>query len=300
VEVGVRELSGRAVEHEPALLETEDAVGVVLRALHLVEGGDDGNPRRHGDPAQCLHHQAAVAQIEAGHGLVSQHDGRLLGQDFGDGHSLLLAAGQRIGALPDPVEEAHVVEAPEGHGPLARVEVAGESRPARPAMQAPEPPDEDVVDHSQPPHEVELLVDHPDARAVGAKGAPAETGEAPLVEADDPAADGRRTGETAKKGGFAGTGLPDHGDELSRIDRGGDVHEGRPCLARKDLGHAVECHRRGSARHGEHHQSARCPRQGMSRGSGRDARRSGQPVPIDHCQPARVWRRPHCASVSAA
>ena len=63
-------------------------------------------PRLRGDPPQRLHDQRAVGQVEARHRLVGEHEPRLLGQDLGDGHALLLAAGERVGALPCAVEQA--------------------------------------------------------------------------------------------------------------------------------------------------------------------------------------------------
>lgn len=51
-----------------------------------------------------------------------QNDLWLLGQDLGDGDTLLLAPGNGVGALPHPVEEADMIETAQGGCLLRRVE----------------------------------------------------------------------------------------------------------------------------------------------------------------------------------
>src|SRR5262249_19811181 len=115
----------------------------------------------------------------------------LLTQDLGDRDALLLPARKRVGALPDAVEEADVIEAAEGDVPLTVVEMVDQGGPSFPAAEPTEPSDQHVVDDRQAADEVELLVDHPDPRPLSAQRPAAELGEIGLVEADRPAGDDR-------------------------------------------------------------------------------------------------------------
>ena len=104
--------------------------------------------------------------------LVAQDERRLLGEDLGDRHPLLLAARQRVRTLPGAGHEADVVEAGQGHVTLGVIESPHERGVLPPAGHVRQPSDEDVVQNPEPLDEVELLVDDSDARAVSAQRGP--------------------------------------------------------------------------------------------------------------------------------
>ena len=78
------------VEDEPPRAKPERPVGVPPRVFHVMERGDHGETGLRRDPTERLHDRGAIGHIEARHGLVTQDEPRLLGEDLGDGHPLLL------------------------------------------------------------------------------------------------------------------------------------------------------------------------------------------------------------------
>jgi hypothetical protein len=134
------------------------------------------------------------------------------------------------------------VEATEGDRALLGVEVPGQRRPPRAALEPAEAADQDVVDHRQAPHQVELLVDHSDAHAVRAERGVVEGREVRRAEADRAARHGGGAGEAAQHRGLARARLLDDPDELPGLETGGDLgqsgrrlpsdgvqrHDGRP------------------------------------------------------------------------
>src|ERR1700761_1973769 len=50
-----REVAGAAVEHEPALVNAENAVGISQRDIDLMQIDDDGDVHLVGEPLQLLH-----------------------------------------------------------------------------------------------------------------------------------------------------------------------------------------------------------------------------------------------------
>ena len=71
--------------------------------------GDDD----HGDlalrqGADDLEHLPGQLRVQGGGGLVEAEDVRFQGQRTGDGHPLLLAAGELVGIVPRPVAQAHL------------------------------------------------------------------------------------------------------------------------------------------------------------------------------------------------
>ena len=81
--------------------------------------------------AQSFEHQphdlARGLRVEAGGRLVDQQQVRLLHQGAGDADALALAAGERVGALVDMVDEADAIEHREGAVDVIAAESAGTS-----------------------------------------------------------------------------------------------------------------------------------------------------------------------------
>ena len=81
----------------PAVLQDQDAVG-----LH--EGGDTVGDEDHGAALLVLPEGGADLRVglgvHCGEGVVKDHDGRALHQHPGDGHALLLTAGEGDPPLP--------------------------------------------------------------------------------------------------------------------------------------------------------------------------------------------------------
>jgi hypothetical protein len=163
-----------------------------------VQGGEHGQPRFAGHPAQRVHDQRGVGDVEARDGLVGQDELGCLGEDLGDGHALLLAPGERVGALPRSFQEADVRETPQRDLALGGVELPGEGRPSTPAPEMRQPPDEHVVEHPQALHEVELLEDHAHPRPVGLQAGSPQGGHVTGPDADHALADRHRAGETSE------------------------------------------------------------------------------------------------------
>ena len=57
-----------------------------------------------------VHHLAAGARVEIARRLVGQQDRRLVGQRAGDGHALLLAAGELRGMVGRPRFQADLLQ----------------------------------------------------------------------------------------------------------------------------------------------------------------------------------------------
>ena len=61
-------------------------------------------------------HLAAGVGVQSAGGLVGQDDRRVAHQSPGDGHALLLAAGELVGQVLELVAQAHLLQ--RRHGPL--------------------------------------------------------------------------------------------------------------------------------------------------------------------------------------
>jgi hypothetical protein len=153
---------GRAVEHDVARAEPDDPGAVLERRLELVLAHDQCQAALAVDaPEIPMIDPASVGSRLAG-GLVPQDHLRLLGEGARDGHALLLAARERVGAAGGEVGEADLREAVAGESPVPRREAPDE---ARPLGDVAEPARQHVVEDRGAPHEVELLEDHADLPA---------------------------------------------------------------------------------------------------------------------------------------
>ena len=162
---------------------------------------------------------AGEVWIEAGGGLVGQDDAGLLGQRAGDGHSLLLATRQRIGAPVGQLREANLAQAFEGELAVAAGELPEE---AWPRGQVAESAGKDVLEHGGAPDKVELLEDHADAPAHVAQGPRVGPRHRPAVHWTRARRGLHQAIDRPQEGGLPGSAPPDDDDELGALDR--EVH----------------------------------------------------------------------------
>ena len=91
-----------AVGHEDHLIG--DGAG----EFHLMGDDDDGSLRGF-QPPDHPQHLPGELRVQGGGGLVKAEDVRLQGQGPGDGHPLLLSAGELAGVIADAVGQAHLL-----------------------------------------------------------------------------------------------------------------------------------------------------------------------------------------------
>ena len=103
----VDELAGRAFLHHDAAVHEQDAVGHVPGKVHLM-GDDDHGGLAVGEVAQDAEDFAGQLGVEGAGRLIEAEDVRVEGQRTGDGHPLLLAAGELMGVVARPLRQAHL------------------------------------------------------------------------------------------------------------------------------------------------------------------------------------------------
>ena len=101
------ELPGRALLHHHAAVHEQDAVGHVTGKVHLV-GHDDHGGLAVGKVPQNAQHLAGQLRVQRAGRLVEAEDVRVQGQGPGNGHPLLLAAGQLMRVVARPLRQAHL------------------------------------------------------------------------------------------------------------------------------------------------------------------------------------------------
>ena len=99
-----RQLMAAAVQD--AVLKRIDAVAV-FGHLGVMGNHDHGHPAGVAERAEILHDQAAGASVQRTRGLVGQQNARIVDHGAGNGHALLLAAGQAVAAVMHPGRKAH-------------------------------------------------------------------------------------------------------------------------------------------------------------------------------------------------
>ena len=102
------------VDGEGGVVLLEDAVvdeadlGGQGHGLHLVVGDvDEGGAGLHVEALELVAHLQAQLGVQVGEGLVHEEDGGLGGQGAGDGHTLLLAAGELGGVAVHEHADLH-------------------------------------------------------------------------------------------------------------------------------------------------------------------------------------------------
>src|SRR6185295_13712829 len=120
VGVAAAQLTHRAVEHHAAAIHHQRPVANFLHLVHLVGGEEHRRPAR---PAlvEDLLEQLNVERIEAGEGLVENHQSRLSDQGGAQLDLLLHSLRERLDLLVDPLPEIDPIQQrPGGLARLAR------------------------------------------------------------------------------------------------------------------------------------------------------------------------------------
>ena len=147
--------AGRALLHDPAVLEHEQPVGEHER-LERVVRDEQARPGEVGEvPLELGLHVEPGAGVERGQRLVEQQQRRVAGQGTAERHPLRLPAGQVAGPTSRQVGEPEPLQPLDGDGPRRRP-----AQPARPRREG------HVVEHAEVREEPVVLEDEAD-RAVG-------------------------------------------------------------------------------------------------------------------------------------
>ena len=99
---GGHDLTGVPLLHDDAAVHEDQPVRHVPGEGHLVGHHDHGGAAA-GQLADDPQHLAGKLRVQGGGGLVEAQHVRLHAQGPGDGHTLLLAAGELMGVVPGPV-----------------------------------------------------------------------------------------------------------------------------------------------------------------------------------------------------
>ena len=212
---------------DAAVLERHGAGAVAQGVIDLMQGHHHGLAVLAVDVGEDFHDPARRLRVERGDGFVGEDHLGLLGQRTGDRHPLLLAAGERRGALRGALGQADALQC--GHG-LALLLVAEHAQRSAPARHAPEKAEQDVVQHAEAVDQVELLEDVADVGAQAAYLAVQLAGGLHLAaEHLDAPAGGAvaagQAGQVAQQRGLAGTGRADQRHHLARLYRQAQVEQ---------------------------------------------------------------------------
>ena len=208
---GVEDSGRRPFLVNDALVHVEDAAGDVSGEPHLM--GDDGHGHAvGGQAADDAQHLAHHRRVESRGRLVEEDDLGIHRQATGDGHALLLAAGQLVGesifpgGQPDQGEQAA--------GPRFRL-------PAR-FPQELHRADRQIVQHGHVFEEVEILEDHSHFPPQGVGIVP-RIEDVPSVHPDMAAGRTLQQVQAAEKRALARARRPDDRDDLAPLDLSVDI-----------------------------------------------------------------------------
>ncbi len=185
---------------------------------------DHEGPDLVGDPRQQVQDLGSAGGVEAGDGLVGQHQLGSLDQQPGDRDALALTAGETLGAFVDGPLEPDRLQRVEGPLVGARPGERGERASGAPLGQ---PTGVDVVQHPHLLDQVEALRDRadPPLEVAARAGGEAERGRA--EELDGAFGRLQRTVQQPQQRALAGAAGTQDGDPLTRADREVDADEGR-------------------------------------------------------------------------
>src|SRR5437899_1489291 len=212
---GRRDRGGRTVEGDAPLTKADDAGRVGQRRLELVLAHDEREPMLAIDRLENVHDAAGERGIEAGGGFVGQNDRGPLGEGARDGHSLLLAARERVGAAAGEVYQPHLCEA---RARELAVGVREAPEHARYGWNVAESSGQNVLQHRGAAHQVELLKHHADLPANRAELGGAGAGDGAAGHVDRAGGGLDEPVERAEKRGLAGAAPAEHHDELTLTD----------------------------------------------------------------------------------
>ena len=118
------------------------------------------------DPHEVLHHLPGGDGVQGRHRLIRQDDAGVLGQGPGQGHPLLLPAGELVRPHIGLVQDAHLFQALQG---LQLVRLAEGPQQHPPEGHVRHAGGEHIADDGGPGHEIEGLEHHADAPAEAAQ-----------------------------------------------------------------------------------------------------------------------------------
>ena len=195
-------------------LDADDPVG--HGAEGLVVGDDDhGHAAAPGGVLQQLQNGLAGPVVQGAGGLVAQQQARVFGQGPGDGHPLLLPAGELRGEVLQPVGQAHLLQ----HLPGVQGVLAELGR------------DLHVLQRREVGDQVVKLEDKAHLRAAeGGQALFVKGGELLGADKDPAPGEGVHAAQDVQKRGLARAGLPHDDAELplphgeAHVVQGGDLH----------------------------------------------------------------------------
>ena len=202
-----------------AVAHVEDAV-CDLGGLGVVGDHEDGLVELATGFAEHLKDGVGVFGVEVAGGFVGEDDGGTVDEGAGDGDSLLLAAGELVGAVVESALDAeHVGEVIQ--------EGLVEFSPGGRAESGDVVGDFNVAHGREGGEKVEALEDEADLGAAhsGALGV-GEFGEVCAVDEDRAGGGVGEAAEDVEEGGLSGAGGADNGDELAGSDGEVDVAKG--------------------------------------------------------------------------
>ena len=202
---------GRPVKDDLAAPDADDPVGIGQGQLHMVDVQQDGDVHILVDPDEILHHLLGGHRVQCGHRLIRQDDLGVLGQGSGQGHPLLLAAGQLIRPDIGLIQNAHLIQALQGQDLIL---LAKRPQQHPPKGHIRHPGHEHVFDHRGPGHQVEGLEDHADIPAETPQGLSLQIGNVMVVHGKGAAGDVVHPVDGAQQGGFPRAGKADDGHKF--------------------------------------------------------------------------------------
>ena len=185
-----------------------------------MQAADDSHTVILADAQQQFQDAGAAGRVQAGHRLIGDDEFGLLGQRAGDRDPLLLAAAERVGALPGLGQQPDPVQAGQCQPAVRAIELAQPATPGRHMAQA---AGQHVVQCRQAAHQIELLKDHRDTPALAAlQRRDFSAGDAHLATLGP-----RQTGDALDQRRLAGTAGAEQRDELAAPHRQVDTVEHR-------------------------------------------------------------------------
>ncbi|MCY1432181.1 hypothetical protein D9M71_481710 [compost metagenome] len=169
----------------------------------------------HGQGLHHVEHLADHFRVERRGRLVEQHHLRLHAQRTGDGHALLLAAGQARGVFLGLLTDADL-----GQQRPRLLLTLGLAALAHDLLRQAE-----VFQHGHVREQVEVLEDHADFAAIGVDVG-LRVGQVDAVDAHRTGVELLQAVQAAQEGRLAGAGRADHHQHLALGHIGGDVVDG--------------------------------------------------------------------------
>ncbi len=106
-----RHLTARQVEHDAPVANADDAIGIGVGKLDLMQHADDSDALGAREPLQKPHDILGRFRVEACDWFICQQHLRALRQRTGNRDALRLTAGQRASPLVRQLGEAYFSEA---------------------------------------------------------------------------------------------------------------------------------------------------------------------------------------------